>query len=348
MIRNLMSALIALCALTVGAAAQLGEPVIRTFLTPQDVRLEAVRGSAGWQLAIETTLPDGCTEPISTLLQVSGNAWFVAVYRELPPDVLCAAVMSPLTITLPADDLFVEAEDGSLPRFVVVNDVIFAIDRLSSVGTVPALTLIEQRSPIDVGMVTFEQAEIGMADVIVSGTPTDPCGIPLHRASAVWDSEGLYQLEWYTVRLAPEATCDREAEELGLTLTDQMFFALQVNGASVPYNTFVPADEQRPYHLINRLPIETFEAEWGTWLDDSLRALLRVTGTTDGCEGPNQIAVQRLDATTYRVEAVRVLPLETLCTMIARPFSHEQWVAVPTDAPITFIVNGEPITLDQP
>jgi hypothetical protein len=349
MTRNIMSVLIALCLSAGIASAQWpGEEILRDFPTPTSARLEAARdGSA--QLAIDITLTDGCTEPVTTLLQTSGNAWFVDVYRELPPDILCAAVLSPVTITVPADDLFVEGEDGSLPSFIVINEVVFAIDRLSGDQTLPTLSTIETRQPVDIRMMVFEPKGDGMADVFATAVPADPCGTLIYRATAVWDREGLYALDASTIRTDPDAECTLdEAEELTITLTDQMFYSIRANGAGVPYNTFVPVEEQRPYQLINTLPIETFEIEWVIEEGFYPSVRLSVTGVTDGCDAPTQIALQRLGTSIYQVNAVRVLPLETLCTMIARTYTHEQFFDLPANAPIEFIVNGETITLAQP
>ena len=131
MFRKTISILFLLAALTTAAFAQEGERManpIRRALHPVE-SVELIPTDDGLELVIRGELPDGCDYPTVVNAEPVGVTWFIDLYRELPFDVMCPAVIKSYEERLDASFLL-ETAEGEMPatQIIVINGEIYGVE----------------------------------------------------------------------------------------------------------------------------------------------------------------------------------------------------------------------------
>lgn len=351
MLRKFIVICLSLMGFSIVAHAQLGAPVSRLYLTADTA--EVVKNDAGGlELVVTGNLPDGCEAETTINTERIGVAWFVDMYRELPIDTMCPAVLQPYEQRIDASALLELDEDATLPVVLIINGKIYGvnhaqIDGASSEAPAPMLDEYWVRSEIALEAVTIVQNEDGSANVPFSIHQTDGCAQTVYRAYGVWDQEGLMMLEVYNI-IPINAMCEVVDRTMDYSVDGLMFYTLSVNGVNVPHNTVATSTAGEYSYIIQSMGLDSATAEWVT--DEITGArLVKITakGITDGCEFPIQIVPAKPVDNIYTVQVVRVAPIDTACTMIAREFIAERaFDFVPTlDAPLTLNINDKTVEL---
>lgn len=348
MFRKMLIACFLMLTLTSLSHAQLGEPVTRLYPTPESA--EVILDDDGkLVLVVSGSLPDGCDLETVIETERGGAAWFVDMYRELPEELVCPAMLQSFEERIDASALLDMDENATLPMVIIINGKIYGVNhaQIGGMGQAPAPMLDEYwvRNDIALQSITFIQHADGSADLAFNVQFTDSCPQLAYRAYGVWDREGLMMLEAYTV-LPINAMCQRVTRDEAYLVEGLMFYNLSINGVIVPHNTVTTEAGDYTY-LIQPMGGESATAEWVT-LENGQRAVhLTVKGYTDGCDFPIQVVPGHPVDNAYIVQVVRTIPNDMMCTMIAREFTAEHtFVPVTTtDAPLTFIIGEQKVSL---
>lgn len=351
MTRKLFALCLLLLMLTRVAHAQPGGRVQRLVLTANAA--EVVKDDdGGLVLVVSGGLPDGCESDITINTERIGVAWFIDMYRELPLDAICPAVMGTYEQRIDASALLKLDDDATLPLVLIINGKIYGVNhaQIQDTGNAGPAPLLDEhwvRSDVRLESITITQKADGKADLSFSIHQTDGCAQAVYRAYGVWDQEGLMRLEVYNI-IRINASCLMIDETRDFSVNDLMFYTLSVNGVSLPHNTATSAVGSTSF-VIQDMGVERADVGWVKMAGGSdPTVIIRVTGTTDGCEFPIQIALGTPVDNTYTVKVVRALPPDTACTMIAREFTVEQTFSLKLagDAPLTFVIGDQTIVLD--
>ena len=76
---------------------------------------------------IRGTLPDSC-DAVMWAYQWSNDALFIDLYREIRPEVICAAVETPYQIVLPLQTLIDERVNAGEQFIMVINNLMLRLD----------------------------------------------------------------------------------------------------------------------------------------------------------------------------------------------------------------------------
>jgi hypothetical protein len=126
-------------------------------------------------------------------------------------------------------------------------------------------------------------------------------------------------------------------------MTTPAFQSLAINGVSVPFDPSVSEGAQE--FVEQAIAISSATYEWVEGFQPNLK--ITVTGTIDGCEFPIQMVPQRPVDNTYVIKVVRVMPADTMCTMIAREFTQDLMFTPQTyEEPVTLYIGDQVLTID--
>jgi hypothetical protein len=347
MFRKTISILLLLAALTTAAFAQEGERManpIRRALHPVE-SVELVPTDDGLELVIRGELPDGCDYPTVINAEPVGVTWFIDLYRELPFDVMCPAIIKPYEDRLDASFLL-ETTEGEAPgtQVIVINGEIYGIEPTGDEAAPLTLSETWVRSDLPYTNITTRHTPEGSMEITLTGVLTDGCRIPVYRAYEDWQNPGFVVVEAYTV-LNIAASCLQAEVPFEVVMLAPVFESVAINGVSVPFNPAISADIQK--FEKQALAIESATAEWVEGVMPNIK--VTVAGIVDGCEDPIQLVQQPPVDNTFVVEVVRVVREGQACTMIAREFTQEIHIApnMEIDGPITIYINGIEVTVEQ-
>lgn len=321
-----------------GVSAQEGDrmanPIRRDFHPIGSVEL--VKEGDDWFLVVRGDLPDGCDFPSVLHTERVGKAFFVDLYRELPFDVMCPMVLISYEQKIPANDLITTEGDQPEAVVVVINNTIFGVERFEDAP--PTLSPFWVRGILPYDTITLEHTETGNMKITLAGTLTDGCAVPVYRAVPDWQNVGFTTIEAYTA-IPLNAACLLISDPYEATMTTALFDTLAVNGVSVPYNPAISTNIQKFQE--QAMSITSVSAEWVEGFAPNIK--ITVQGIVDGCDDPIQIVPQPSGDNTYVVKVVRVMPINSACTMIARDFVQELMFApvLRGDAPLTFIIGDQ-------
>ncbi len=344
MLKKMLSIIMIIVMFTMmsGVFAQEGErmanPIRRDYHPISHVEL--VKEGDDLFLILKGELRDGCDYPANIQIERVGTTLFVDMYRELPFDVMCPMVLLGYEEKIAVNDLY--ATEGDMPdvRVVVINGVLFGVDRFDA--HMPALNLLWVRGVLPVDSITVSSTETDEKQITLGGTLTDGCAVPIYRAVPDWQNEGFTVIEAY-MGIPLNASCLQIEERYEGTMLTAPMTSCAVNGVVVPYN---PDNPESQAFRVEAMSITNVSAEWeDRALSPNVKII--VSGIVDGCEDPISIAPQLTGDNTYVVQVVRVLPTDAVCTMIARDFTQTFMFAplLQGDAPLTVIIGEQMITL---
>lgn len=325
-----------------GAFAQEGDRVanpIRRDYHPIS-QVELVKEGDNLFLILKGELRDGCEYPPHIQLDRVGTTLFVDIYRNLPFDVMCPMVLLTYEEKIAVNELY--ETEGNLPdvRVVVINGTIFGVDRFDS--DMPALNPLWVRGVLPYSNISVTRTETDEKQITLVGTLTDGCAVPIYRAVPDWQNAGFTVIEAY-VGIPLNASCLQIEERYEAIMLTAPMTSFAVNGVAVPYN---PADDEPQEFRVDAIAITSVSAEWE---DKALSPNVKITvsGVVDGCDDPISIAPQPTGDNSYVLEVVRVMRVDTVCTMIARDFTQTFTFApvLRGDAPLMFLFGDQMITL---
>lgn len=344
MLKKMLSIIVVIVMFTImgGVFAQEGDRVanpIRRDYHPIS-QVELVKEGDNLFLILKGELRDGCEYPPHIQLNRVGTTLFVDIYRNLPFDVMCPMVLLTYEEKIAVNDLY--ETEGNLPdvRVLVINGTIFGIDRFDS--DMPALNPLWVRGVLPIDSITVSSTETDDKQIVLSGILTDGCAVPIYRAVPDWQNDGFTVIEAY-VGIPLNASCLQINERYEAIMETSPMTSFAVNGVAVPYN---PDNDETQDFRVEAMSITSVSAEWE---DKALSPNVKITvsGVVDGCEDPISIAPQPTGDNSYVLEVVRVLPADTVCTMIARDFTQTFTFApvLRGDAPLMFLFGDQMITL---
>lgn len=324
-------------------ATREASPIMRSINTVSSVEL--VQAGESYELVVKGDIADGCDYPTIVNSERVGQAWFIDLYRELPFGVMCPAVLQSYEERLDASAL-VEAHANDAPlAVIVVNGTIYGVENTGlDKAFAPVLSQMWVHGPLPYEGISITHTEEGTVTVTLSGTLTDGCAIPVYRAVPDWQNEGFTNVEAYTaINIA--ASCMQTEIPFEAVMTTAPFQSLAINGVSVPFDPALSKETQA--FVEQPLAVTSATYEWVEGFQPNLK--ITVTGTVDGCEFPIQLVPQKPVDNTYVIKVVRVLPADTMCTMIAREFTEElMFTPLNLDAPVTLYIGDQVLTIEMP
>jgi hypothetical protein len=265
---------------------------------------------------VRGTLSDSCDNP-QTIIQRSGVALFVDVYRELDPAATCAMQETPFEHRFALPQLL-EVDENMLPvSALIVNDYWLRVDMPTGVEPssdfVP-YTLQITKANVKVNEISLERTEANTQTVTLRGEM--PCGYLIARAYPSWTEMGVYSVDAY-IGVDPALSCmagNMPFEVVLPTEADpsQMFM---VNGFMVVTDPAISTATQD--FIINDLAVDNYDV----LILESFPPQISVSvqGFRDGCEFPI-VVVPTVYGGVLEVRVGRVAPAMTACTMQAVPF----------------------------
>jgi len=318
-------------------------PILRSVNPVASVEL--IQDGENYELVVKGDLPDGCDFPTITNTERVGRTWFVDLYREVPFGVMCPAMLQSYEQRLDASSLFELDANGMPIAIIVVNGKIFGVENTAlDEAFAPVLTDLWVRGPLPYERISITHTEQGDMSITLAGTLTDGCAIPVYRAVPDWQNEGFTNVEAYTA-ISLNAACAQVLTPFEATMTTPAFQSLAINGVSVPFD---PTQSKATQEFVEQpLPITSATYEWVEGFQPNLK--ITVTGTIDGCEFPIQMVPQPPVDNSYMIKVVRVVPSDTVCTMIAREFSQDLiFTPVSFDMPLTLFIGDQTLTVEMP
>lgn len=347
MFRKTISIVLLLAALTTAAFAQEGERManpIRRALHPVE-SVELVPTDDGLELVIRGELPDGCDYPTVVSAELVGVTWFIDLYRELPFDVMCPAVIKSYEERLDASFLL-ETSDEEAPnvQLIVINGQIYGVEPTGDEAAPLMLSNLWVRSDLPYTNITTRHTPEGPMEITLTGVLTDGCRIPVYRAYEDWQNPGFVVVEAYTV-LNIAASCLQAEVPFEVVMTAPVFETFAINGVGVPFDPAISVDTQK--FVKQTMQVDSATAEWVEGVMPNIK--VTVMGTVDGCEDPIQLVQQPQVDNTFIIEVVRVIRDGQVCTMIAREFTQEIHIApnMAIEAPVMIYVNGIEVPVEQ-
>ncbi len=273
-------------------------------------------------LKLMGTVGDQCDLPLEVRQERSGSVWFIDFTRDVPQaGTVCPFGIVPVEQLIDAQILNALNARYMPIEHVIVNGVIFKVERsgIAPDGSdiaLPIPTLSSEgwiKVDLDVQRVSvYREAQ---TEITLYGT-YGPCVTPAARAVEDYQNPGFVTVEAFGI-LSISATCERTARaDFEYTVVSPSFESLAVNGISIPFRPELSVAEQA--FGIQPMFVATVEA---TRLENDA-VEITITGTTDGCTAPIQMVPQPPVDNTVRIEVVRVMPLETMCTMIALEYTE--------------------------
>jgi len=319
-------------------ATRIASPIQR--LLPQVTTVTLVQNGDSFELVITGTLPDGCDLTNTIHTEQIGTTWFIDIYRELPFNTVCPAILKSYEERLDAAWLIAQPADAPLINVIVINGAIFGIDYPNDAP--PSISTLWVRGNLLYDTLSTRITPEGMVEITLVGNLNDGCHVPVYRAVPDWQNEGFTTIEAYSA-LSIAFMCAQALVPYEVTFTTPLFTSIAVNGVGVPFNPAISSDVQT--FTEQAVPVTSATAEWVEGVLPNLK--INVSGTTDGCEFPIQIVPQTPMENTYLIKVVRVLPINTACIEIARTYKEELYFSpvLMSDLPLTLIIGDQVITV---
>lgn len=325
--------------------------LLRLQNTVQEVSAQ-VSADGTLELVISGLLQDGCEAESIVETERVGTAYFVDVYRNYAADAPCTRALLPFETTADVSDLLTLDADATLPVTLVVNDAIYRINYAQieplpngSAPIVPPLFSDLVRTPATVTSVSTIHNEDGTASVRLQGTTNDSCQVLIARAYPSRTTGGEITIEAYSALDIADMCA------LGLVPFDQVLATGADIARAVTYRLYGIAFTPDPAlntsvqeFLVQQLLIESIQVA----LLESLPVQIQVTanGTIDGCPQEPALVVRQLMDNSVSLEALRIVPADQACTMIAKPLTLS--LILPSDlfaaGELSIIVNNDLMT----
>ena len=319
-----------------GALAQAGDDTLYPRQNVPVANVEIIDTLDAVTLRITGTLSDSCDE-LMWAWAWSNDVLFIDLYREIRPEVSCAAVETPYEFVVPIETQVNEHFVDPAQFVLVVNEFMLRVDWQAEVRTSNALPYSLQLSKGTVRVDTVSRTADG-----VRLTGEMGCGYLVARVVKDWTQPeaNLYRVEAY-LAIDPAMMCIAGFVPFDVTLpTDTPEGALyNVNGFMMPTEFGMEAAGQS--YSIMEMPVTDVTST----IQESFPPQLALTasGTTDGCDYPVQLVFEPLlegySIITARV--ARVIPVGIACPAVAVDFTASGSLTVPTPGEYTLIVNGE-------
>lgn len=319
----------------------------RRDLAPVET-IELVETDGALELVISGELTDGCTSEPTVVSEVVGTTLFVDIYRDIPFDMECAAVMTPYEVRVDASTLR-DTDDNGAPAVlvVVVNGALRGVDYPIEDGEAsPMLNELLVRAPLPYDHVVLRHTPEQDMEITLSGTLSDACPIPVYRAYEDYQNPGFVVVEAYSaINIA--AMCLQAITPFEAVMHAPVFDSVAVNGVGIPFNPAISVDRQ--LFVVQPVAVDGVTAEWVEGILPNIK--VTVSLTVDGCEDPVQFEAlpRNEDVTTYAFRAVRAMPEQQACTKIARSITEEFYVS-PDPANLDGVeiaINDTVVTVDN-
>lgn len=268
------------------------------------------------------TVGDLCDLPLEVRQDRSGSVWFIDFTRDVPrAGTVCPFGNIPVEQLIDAQ-ILTELNDKYMPiEHVIINGMIFNVERsgIAPDGSDVTLSIPTLSNAggikVDLDVQRVSVYREAQTEITLYGT-YGPCVTPAARAVEDYQNPGFVTVEAFGI-LSIAATCERtDPADFEYTMVSPSFESLAVKGISIPFKPELSVAEQA--FSIQPMFVATVEA---TRLENDA-VEITITGTTDGCTAPIQMVPQPPVDNTVRIEVVRVMPLETMCTMIAVEYTQ--------------------------
>lgn len=292
-------------------------------------------------LVVRGKLPDGCTNRTIINMELSGLAFFIDLYRELPFNVECTAVIQPYEERIDISNLFPNPTGGSLVSILLINDRLYGI-QYAEESTQPSLSGEWIRGDLPYRTIDIRRNSDEGMEITLQGTLDNTCTIPAARAVPDWQNEGFVMVKALSATPS-DGMCVGSDVAFELKVRSAEFSSLAVNGVSIPFDPSISVNLQS--FREESVVVTNAMARRVEGILPNFRIL--VSGITDGCDAPVQIVPQRPEDTRILVKVVRVLLLDTACPEIAREFDLDFYYSPPLNAtkPVTLFIGGFEITI---
>jgi hypothetical protein len=344
MTQRILAVLIIVLALGLPALAQEGNEMVRYHNRVDSVTAQ-VSDDNTLQIVVSGVLPDGCRAETTVATSRVNNVWFVDLYRDWPANQPCTRALLPFESVVDATELLTLDAEAMLPHLMVINGNPYEINRAqiepmpdsSTAPLVPPIFTPLARAEVIPETITVVHNEAGQYDLRLAGNMNDGCQMLVARAYPLWNDESRIVVEaWSAFNIAAMCTLALVPFDVALANTsDTVAQDIVVNGIVVTPDKSLSVNTQT--FIFNQMVVETAE----TAILESFppQIGLTVNGIRDGCEQPIQVVAQPAQERRIPVLVVRVMPENTPCTMIARPYS------VTATLPTTGLMAGTTYTL---
>lgn len=350
MLHRIVSIGLLLAALTSATFTQAeerrSEPFRRYDHVVQAVELVQTEGG-DLELVVSGFLVEGCDTSTIIKSEITGVSWIIDLYRQVPFDENCPMYYVPLKFEEHLDASFLTGPDTdstTATQVIVINGNIYGFEMAGDDTTLPTLSENFVRGDLPYTHITTRHTAEGTMEIKLTGVLSDGCQMPVYRTYEDWHNPGFAVVDAYTV-FNIAASCLQAEVPFEVVMTAPVFETLTINGISVPFDLAMSAETQT--FVKQRLQVDQATAEWAEGLLPNIK--VTVTGTVDGCEDPIQLAQQPQVDNTFMIEVVRVIREGQACTMIARAFTQEIYLApdMTLEAPIAIFVNGIDVAVEQ-
>ncbi len=284
---------------------------------------------------ITGTLSDSCDD-LMWAWAWSNDSLFIDLYREIRPEVACAAVETPYEFVVPIETLISEHFADPAQFVLVVNDFMLRVDWQPDSSDLPYTLQLSK------GTVRVETVEQTAGGVRLTGQMG--CGYLVARVVKDWTQPEatLYNVE-ASLAIDPAMMCIAGFVPFEVTLeaahTPPQAESYAVNGFVLP-REFVTDPPGQVYGIMD-MPVDEVEFT----LQESFPPTLNLTarGFTDGCDFPIQVVFDPiLEGLPYiSARVARVAPIAIACPMMAVPFTVSGSITVPTPGDYLLLVNDE-------
>jgi hypothetical protein len=332
-----MTALLLLGLLTMtGALAQAGEDTVYPRQSVPVANVEIIDTLDAVTLRIAGTLSDSCDDLMWTWAW-SNDVLFIDLYREVRPEVACAAVETPYEFVVPVETIIQEYFADPAQFVLVVNDFMLRVD-WQAIGSAP--DDLPYNLQLSKGTVRVDSVARTADGIRLTGEMG--CGYLVARLVKAWTQPeaSLYRVEAY-LAIDPAMMCIAGFVPFDVMLpSDAPDGALyNVNGFMLP--TEFGSEAAGQSYSIMEMPITDVTSVVQESFPPQLA--LTVSGTTDGCDYPVQLVFEPLQEgySIITVRVARVAPVGIACPAVAVDFTASGSLTVPTPGEYILIVNGE-------
>lgn len=275
------------------------------------------------------TLSDSC-DTLMWKWAWSNDALFIDLYREIRPEVTCAAVETPYEFVVPIESLIAEHFADPAQFVLVVNDNMLRVNWTSADELPYTLGLSR-------GTVHVETASRTANGIQLNGQMG--CGYLVSRVVKDWTQPeaSVYHVEAF-LAIDPAMMCIAGFVPFDVTVpTDapiESFYT--VNGFVMPQEFALGGQS----YLIMDLMVTG--VSWIMLESFPTQVALTVSGTTDGCDFPAQLVFEPiLEGLPYITARVaRVAPLAIACPAVLVEYEVRGSLPLTTPGEYTLLING--------
>jgi hypothetical protein len=316
-----------------GALAQAGDDTLYPRQTVPVATIELIDTLDAVTLRATGTLSDSCDE-VMWAWAWSNDVLFIDLYREIRPEVACAAVETPYEFVVPIESIIAEHFADPAMFVLVVNERMLRVDWQPGGSDLPYTLQLSE------GTVRVETVSRTTDGLRLTGQMG--CGYMVARVVQDWTQPeaNVYTVEAY-MAIDPAMACIAGIVPFDITLATDAPEGAQfvVNGFVMPQD-FATEGVGQVYSIMD-LPVDAVETAVMESFPPQLA--LTVRGTTDGCDFPVQLVFEPLleGYAIITARVARVAPLAIACPAMVVEFTANGSLPVPTPDEYILIVNGE-------